>query len=560
MASFFDFVKAPSLEKYKYDLSNEIKFSGKVGQLIPYDWDFLSPGDTVRKNSSLFLRTAPLIHPIYQRMNIDIHHFFVPLRLIWDDFETFITGFDQKTGLPNENINHPKIILKPISLNFSNYYALFEKTQDSQAQLPIFATSNVADYLGIPVNDLPFASGYNNGINSNGPDHPSSYENAEFTFSALPFRAYQKVFNDYYRDSIKENEIQFDTDSLNIVIDNNFIDDVLTSRQRNIFDIRNRAFSKDYFTSSQPTPQLGEDVSLPSPVVDYGQRVNSSTAGFTSNVSINSTGYAMNNGARVGLRSDSDTFRLSDGVNFTINKLRELFGIQKWRDTGNKFGSRYKEQVLGHFGVETPDARLQRAQFLAGGRIPLMINQVSQLSEGTEDSPLGNQAGQGMASGADNYFEYDVKEHGILISIISVLPENTYYRGIEKKFKLFDRFDFPFPEFATLGEQEVSSQELNVYYPEHQTYGYQERYANFKTKLNRAHGEFTNSLRNFYMASTQVGDSCLMPANLRCSPTAVDNVFAVSSREVDNVYFLINNDMTKFSPLPYINRITTDYA
>ena len=111
MASFFDFVKAPKLEKYEYNFDNEVKLSGKVGELIPFNHTILSPGDTFEGSTECFLRTAPLIHPIFQRLNCDIHHFFVPMRLIWDDFETFITGFNQKTGEATE-LTIPKIVVK----------------------------------------------------------------------------------------------------------------------------------------------------------------------------------------------------------------------------------------------------------------------------------------------------------------------------------------------------------------------------------------------------------------------------------------------------------------
>ena len=129
MASFFDFVKAPSLQKYKYDLSHEVKFSGRVGDLIPFNWEFLSPGDSVQLNSAQFVRTAPLVHPIYQRLNVDVHHFFIPLRLIWEDFETFITGYNQNSGGTNDITNHPKIVLDPAHTTAENLYSFFQHRQ-----------------------------------------------------------------------------------------------------------------------------------------------------------------------------------------------------------------------------------------------------------------------------------------------------------------------------------------------------------------------------------------------------------------------------------------------
>lgn len=553
--SFFDFVKAPSLQKYEYTLDNDVKMSGRIGDLIPFNWDFLCPGDTVEKESQVFLRTAPLIHPIFQKMNIDVHHFFIPLRLIWDDFETFITGFNQKDASPIE-LSVPNVIMSGNNLynpeNFEKY--IFDNNLSSAR--PLFGVTSLADYLGLPCSELPLAFGQNPLSPTPQDYNDGRFQAKELAFSVLPFRAYQQVFNDYYRDSIKEREIPFKKDSIDL---NLGIFEELDVEDVNVFTLRQRALEKDYFTTSQPTPQLGEDIVLSTPNLQGSASRVFPAPTSSASIRVDTNGY-MYTGPDSSPTLVQSISSIPSTVLVTINKLRELFSLQRWADNGNKFGSRYKEQTLGHFGVETPDARLQRAEYLGGGRIPLMINQVSQLSEGTEDSPLGTQAGQGMASGSDNFIKYEAKEHGILLSIISVLPENTYYKGVPKKFLIRDRFDFPFPEFATLGEQEVSSMEMNVFYPESDTYGYQERYAEFKQNYNSSAGEFTTNLRNFYLASPQSSNSCLDVSNIRLNPEDYDNVFPVDARQADNMYFLISNSFKKYSPLPYINRVTTDYV
>lgn len=551
MASFFDFVKAPELKKYKYNLSHDVKLSGRIGDLIPFNWEYLSPGDSVTLNSQIFMRTAPLIHPIFQKMNIDVHHFFIPLRLIWEDFETFITGYDQKTAQPKDTFQVPQAVLKTSNLSPSYLQALVDVSGLSLYN--VLEVTSLADYLGFPCSEILPAFGW---IDDNAPD---ALIDRNIEFSLLPFRAYQQVYNDYYRDSIKQTEVEFDKTS------NNYEFNSVTSQSAdyNVFKLRQRALEKDYFTSSQPTPQLGQDVSVNMPNGPIGTMSSvlptSGTVSGYQNLLIGSGGQFVRGTSSANSPVFGTVNGLSNAAIITINKLRELFSLQKWADTGNKFGSRYKEQTLGHFGVETPDARLQRAQYLGGGRIPLMINQVSQLSEGSTDSPLGTQAGQGMASGSDNYIEFNALEHGIILSIVSVIPENTYYKGVPRKFLIKDRFDFPFPEFATLGEQEVSSQEINLVYNESLTYGYQERYAEFKTLPNRSAGEFTTNLRNFYLASPQSAPSCTSPSNLTINPVDYDNVFPTDARQADNMYFLISNDFYKYSPLPYINRVTTDY-
>lgn len=558
MASFFDRVKAPSLKKYEYDFSNEVKLSGKVGELIPFNHQLLSPGDTFRGSTEVFLRTAPLIHPIFQKLNCDIHHFFVPLRLIWDEFETFITGYDQKTARPTE-LTVPKFVLKGVNFPLlSDINRLIENVADGGSFDPDvipangykapFAISSLSDYLGFPCCELARALGVLNGSVTEGTRTAFNVE-----FSQLPWRAYQQIFNDYYRDSIKEPIIDFDKSSLDYEFKGAWqTSDVV----KHLMRLRKRALGKDYFTTAQPTPQLGEDVVLSS----EGSTINSPYVTPIPPSDANIRVSASDGHLYWGSNTLAKIVGANDLVVGTINKLRELFGIQKWADTGNKFGSRYREQTLGHFGVETPDARLQRAQYLGGGRVNILINQVSQLSEGNADSPLGMQAGQAAGYGSDNFFDFEAKEHGIFMSIVSILPENTYYRGIPRQLLVSERFDFPFPEFANLGEQEVKSKEMNLFYQDSFTYGYQERYAEFKSPINRAHGEFTTNLRNFFMASPQSSNSCTSERELRVNPLDYDNVFALESSEADNVYFLFSNHITKFTPLPYLNRVTTDYV
>lgn len=525
--SIFNKVEAPSLQKYAYNLSHEFKFSNNFGYLTPISCLEVLPGDTFQMNSEVFMRMAPLVHPIMQRMNVDVHHFFVPYRIIWNQFEEFITGFS--------NDDAGSVIPQKVpQIHVGSYIS----KDDS-----IFHPGSLPHFFGVPFNKI------------------KDKDNFDISMSALPFRAYVQIYNDYYRDSIKDEKIVFDKSSSDITYSD---DDAI--EPSNILCKRLRRYTRDYFTTSQPTPQLGDPAVLPSPILNQAYSYSNYASGpahlnrngSTSNIG-GSTAYTSSlqgddTNAALQIHHSSGNYTLSDGEPFTINKLRELFSLQKLFDIGNKFGSRYTEQTLGHFGVRSSDARLQRAQYLGGGRVPVMINQINQLSEGTSTSPLGYQAGQGIASGSDNYFSQEFEEHGLIISILSILPEMNYTTGISKFMLKSDRFDFAFPELSQLGEQEVNILEYNINGDPDNAFGYQERYAEYKSMYNRVAGDFLTSLRGFYVSPSEQGVADVMSGTYVCDPRDLQNIFAITDGSVDKFYFQIYHNITKHSVLPYLNR------
>lgn len=396
--SIFNKVQAPSLQKYKYNISHEFKLSTNFGYLTPIGLKEVLPGDTFKMNTELFLRMAPLVHPILQRINVDIHHFFVPYRIIWEGWEQFITGKATNGGTVT--------IDKVPTIKFG----LLTSTDE------ILKPNSLPHYFGAPLCR-----------------HTSLTGLGTLEVSQLPFRAYLQIYNDYFRDSIKQEEVVFDKGNVDL---DYFSSASQSAEVRQLLQKRVRAYAQDYFTTAQPNPQYGNPAVLPAPVidsyapynldgslhVDSGELFNDSSLDYNVVLSSNEYKTLVNS-------NNANSYQTEP---FTINRLRELFGLQKLFDTSNKFGDRYIEQVFGHFGVKSSDARLQRAQYLGGGRIPIQINQVSQLSESTEDSPLGYQAGQGFAAGSNNYFDETFEEHGIIISLMSILPEANYTSGVDK--------------------------------------------------------------------------------------------------------------------------------
>lgn len=532
MASIFNRVEAPSLPKFSYNLSHEFKLSTNFGRLTPIAVQEVIPGDTFKMNTEIFMRMAPLVHPILQRMQVDVHHFFVPYRIIWNGFENFITGFDPD-GTNHIPSHVPQIIFNNDSIS----------SNDS-----IRKPNSLPHYLGVPLCHIPYDQ---QGL-------------APLEVNALPFRAYAQVWNDYYRDSIKQRALVFSKGNNDVTYTEDEEDDGFILCQNRL-----RCYGQDYFTTSQPSPQLGEPAILPSPVLDfvipndggetiYGDNTLASNGQFI---------YAVGEDglANVGITDQDGRYHIRqnpsyDGIDgniepFTINKLKELFSLQKLFDVGNKFGSRYAEQTLGHFGVRSSDARLQRAQYLGGGRIPVQINQISQVSEGTENSPLGYQAGQGIAQGADNYFSETFNEHGVIISILSIIPEPNYTFGIPRYMLKKDRYDFAFPELSQIGEQEVMSKEWNINQASSEIFGYQERYAEYKSAYNRCAGDFLTDLRNFYVQGNQEEvQSVLDGSPFIVNPEDLQNIFAITDEDVDKFYIQAYHNIEKDCVLPYLNR------
>lgn len=524
--SIFNKVQAPSLQKYKYNLSHEFKLSTNFSYLTPIGMKEVLPGDTFKMNTELFLRMAPLVHPILQRINVDIHHFFVPYRLIWSGWEDFITGkVDNHMNLKVNKV--PTITFGQLNANDA-----------------ILKPNSLPHYFGVPL------------CRHQGLTNSESVE-----VSQLPFRAYLQIYNDYYRDSIKQEEVYFDKDTIDLDYSSSTSSNSDIAR---MLSMRLRAYSQDYFTTAQPNPQYGNPAVLPTPTIDaYGfYSTPESTDGAMQadsgelypSASLDTSMVLFNQSGNYETVKQANVQDVVETEPFTINKLRELFGLQKLFDTSNKFGERYIEQVFGHFGVKSSDARLQRAQYLGGGRIPIQINQVSQLSESTEDSPLGYQAGQGFAAGSNNYFDETFEEHGIIISILSILPEANYTSGIDKFMLKKDRFDFAFPELSMLGEQEVSKKEWNIELNENEAFGYQERYAEYKTAYNRCAGDFLTSLINFYVQTNQEQTEDVRDATFVADPRDLQNIFAITDGEVDKFYIQCYHQIEKYTVLPYLNR------
>ena len=511
MNKIFGSIQVTKPRSNAFDLSHERKMSLNMGPLYPILVQPVIPGDRFRVSSEIMLRMAPMIAPVMHRVNVYTHYFFVPNRLVWNEWENFITGGEQG----DENPVFPQIAL-------------------SQANSGHYGEGTLADYMGIPT------------------EKPTSWQNNK-AISALPFRAYQTIYNEYYRDQALTDPISFGLGS-DTTLD---VPDLLRMRQR--------PWEKDYFTSALPYAQKGEPVNLPiTPSYKdvsevYDANGSPSTAGANLDVS-SSSAPEMTAGAAPARIENLDP---DAGMGVTINDLRQATRMQEWLEKNARAGSRYVESLLAHFGVRSKDARLQRPEYLGGGKQPMSISEVLS-TIGTDDTadnfaPQGNMAGHGISVGSSNRFKKGFTEHGYVIGIMSVLPRTTYQQGLEREWEKDSRYDFYWPEFSQLGEQEVRNGELYLDLGDTSvindaTFGYQSRYAEYKYKQSSVHGEFRGNLKHWHMGRIFEDRPILNTSFIESDPT--DRIFAVNDPGTDLLYCQIYNNVKAIRPMPIFNNPT----
>lgn len=512
MGNLFQSVKALRPRLNKFNLSHERKFSLTMGKLFPVYIQDIVPGDKFRVSSEVFMRLAPLLAPIMHRVNVYTHYFFVPNRLVWDEWEDFITGGRLGTAAP----------VSP--------YITTEQARASG----LAGAGTVWDHFA-----LPTITG-------------GASVSVELPISMIPFRAYQLIYDEFYRD-------QNLTAPLDILKTSG---NVTGAEVAKLLTMRQRAWEKDYFTSALPFAQRGDTVQVPfsdDPTVPT--RVYNSPSGTpVSTVGVSgfeSTGFASQSSGNVidtGVKHYG-----ADGHGINVNDLRRSVRLQEWLERNARGGARYIEQILAHFGVISSDARLQRPEYLGGGKSAVQISEVLssvQQVDGTGEpigTPQGEMTGHGVSVGRSNGFRRRFEEHGYVIGLMSVLPRTAYQQGIPRHFTRPDKLDYYWPEFANIGEQEVKYKE--IYYtpaaaansPD-ATFGYQSRYAEYKYGCSSVHGEFKTNLDFWHMGRIFSAQPVLNTAFVESDPTT--RVFATEDL-ADTLYCHLYNRVDALRPMPY---------
>lgn len=499
MKNLFNSIKLTKPKKNVFDLSHDVKLSLDMGKIVPILALDCVPGDKFTIGCESLLRFAPMIAPVMHRMDVTFHYFFVPNRIVWDGWEKWITD--------------------------ANSTRVFPYLEFTGGDCP---TGSLPDYLGLP--------------------DPAAGE--PYKASALPFAAYQMIYNEYYRDQNLVNEINFPlTDG-----DNDSHRGALTA-------LRTRAWEHDYFTASLPFAQKGEAVDIPLGTIQGNAEVvkDFSVPGVeTWNTEDSGDGDFINVNAENLLGTSSrNLFAKTEGLEVgstTINDLRRAYRLQEWLERNARAGTRYVESILAHFGVRSSDKRLQRPEYITGVKSPVTISEVLNTTGTQTDisEPQGTMAGHGISVTGGKYGGYFCEEHGYIIGVMSVMPKPAYQQGIPKHFlKIADQFDFFTPSFANIGEQEVRNGEL---YAENVTeafrnevFGYVPRYAEYKYMPSRVAGDFKGTLDFWHFGRKFATAPALNQTFIECNPGK--RIFAVDSTE-HSLYCHVYNKIQAVRPMP----------
>ncbi|AYQ58216.1 putative VP1 [Microviridae sp.] len=476
------------MKRSKFSLSHSKLLTCDLGELVPVGLMEVLPGDSIQLSTAALLRCQALLAPVMHPVSVRIHHWFVPHRLVMDDFESFITGGpDGMDATVWPTITFPTGVL----------------------------AGSLADYLGVP---------------------PTG---ASITVSALPLRGYARIFNEWYRDQDLQTPLVISTASG---------PDTTTSTA-----LQNIGWEKDYFSSARPWEQKGPQVSIPlvgnAPVTGIGWANVSATVGTSPTLrdtKLGTSTYAPSywqlssgsggvggpfymKGATASGSTMPDVKADLSGVSaVTVNSLRQALAIQRFEEARARYGSRYSEYLLS-LGIRSSDARLQRPEYLGGGRQTIQFSEVLQTAEG--ENPVGEMRGHGIAALRSNRFRRFFEEHGYVFTLLSVRPKSIYANGLFRHWNRRTKTDFWQRELQHIGQQPILNKEVyGAHATPEGTFGYQDRYDEYRRMESSIAGDFRNTLDFWHFARIFATSPALNSSFVSCVPA--ERPFAVPSEDV----------------------------
>ncbi len=458
------------MRRAKHNLSFYRMVTGNLGELMPIGMIPVLPGDTFQHRTTSMIRFSPLNVPVMHPIAVRIHHFFVPSRIVWPEWEEFITGGDG--GAP--------------------------------PTIPTIATTtakkSVLTYLGLPAL-------------------------AGATVSELPVRAFNKIFNEWYRDQ-----------------------DLITERLEDDITIPFIAWGKDYFTTARPWTQKGADVSIPiggAAEVHTAQASGGADVGVVSdvsgNMSLGSAGATVVTGSTGAITADELLYAdLSTATSPNVNDWRRAFALQRYQEARARYGSRFTE-YLRYLGVRPSDARLQRPEYLGGGSARANFSEVLQTTQtdaAAGPEGVGDLYGHGIAGVRSNRYRKFFEEHGYVISCMSLRPSALYVNGVQKEWLKTTKEDFFQKELVNLGQQEVNRYELFLG-GAFEAIGFQDRYHEYRSQPSQVSQDFRDTLNAYHVGRDLAAGVTLNADFINCEPS--DRIFQTSTSVADSLWCMVNH-------------------
>lgn len=471
------------MKRSKHSLSHYRLATFDMGELVPVGLTEVLPGDTIQQQTSALIRVSPLQFPVMHPVVVRLHHWFCPNRLLWSGWEDFITGGSDGEG------------------GSSGTYPTLDSGGSG------FAAGGLLDYLGVPP-----------GV-------------ANLDVCALPVRAYNMIFNEFYRDQ-----------------------DLVTAVSTDSTALQKIAWEKDYFTSARPWTQKGPEVTLPlgtsAPVIPDttgGTTVPIKVGASTYGVQVTSGALSMTTGGLTGQWNwPSDTNLIADLSSATavgVNELREALALQRYKEARARYGSRYTE-YLRYLGIRSSDARLQRPEYLGGGKQTIAFSEVLQTGLDSTDAGVGTMAGHGIAALRSRRYRRFFEEHGWVLSLMSVRPRTMYAEHLPRHWSRTTKEDYHQRELERIGQQEIFRREVyaeadNAGTGGDAVFGYQDRYDEYRRMESTIHGDFRSTLADWHMGRILGSAPTLNSTFVTCTPTKRIH----QEQTADVLWVMVNNNI-----------------